>query len=83
MRKSIYMISIQSDVLMSGFGSDWVAKQKTDSLQLRVPKELKRQLAMDAAKDGVTIRSIILGALAKAGYTVAKDEMRDKRKGRS
>lgn len=60
-----------------------MAKEKTDSLQLRVPRELKRKLAVDAAKNGVTIRSIILGALADAGYAVEKDEMRDKRKGRS
>ena len=60
-----------------------MAGRETDSLQLQVPQELKRQLAMDAAKDGVTIRSIILGALAKAGYAVAEDELRDKRKGRS
>lgn len=55
----------------------------TESLQIRVPRELKRKLAMDAAKKGVTIRTLILGALASAGYDVAKDEMRDKRKGRS
>ena len=60
-----------------------MANDKTDSLQLRVPQELKRNLAMDAAKNGVTIRSIILGVLADAGYAIAQDEMRDKQKGRS
>ena len=60
-----------------------MANDKTDSLQLRVPQELKRNLTMDAAKNGVTIRSIILGALADAGYAIAQDEMRDKQKGRS
>ncbi len=59
-----------------------MTKKQTDSLQLQIPKQLKRQLAVDAAKDGITIRSIILGALANAGYSVADEELRDKRKGR-
>ena len=37
---------------------------------------------MDAAKEGVTIRSLILSALAAAGYEISDDEIRDKRKGR-
>lgn len=59
-----------------------MAKAKSDTLQLQVPRGLKRKLAMDAAKEGVTIRSIILKALATAGYDVADEEIRDKRKGR-
>ncbi len=37
---------------------------------------------MDAAKEGVTIRSPILSALAAAGYEIPDDEIRDKRKER-
>lgn len=60
-----------------------MAKTESDILQLRVPPELKRKLAMDAAKEGITIRSLILTALVAAGYDVPDDEIRDKRKGRS
>ena len=55
----------------------------SDILQLRVPPQLKRRLAMDAAKDGVTIRSLILTALVSAGYDIPEEEIRDKRKARS
>ena len=57
-----------------------MAAKDSDILQLRVPQDLKRKLAMDAAMNGVTIRSLILNALASAGYDVPKDEIRDKRK---
>lgn len=60
-----------------------MANNESDILQLRVPRELKRKLAMDAAKEGTTIRSLILTALVAAGYDVPDDEIRDKRKGRS
>lgn len=59
-----------------------MGKGDSDSLQLQIPQKLKRKLAMDAAKDGVTIRSLILRALAAAGYDVPDEEIRDKRKGR-
>jgi predicted HicB family RNase H-like nuclease len=59
-----------------------MARGESDILQLRVPQELKRKLAMDAAKEGTTIRSLILTALVGAGYKIADDEIRDKRKGR-
>lgn len=55
--------------------------KSTDNLQLRVPSKLKRQLAMEAAEKGVTIRAIILQALSASGYSIASDEIRDKRKG--
>lgn len=57
-----------------------MAGKDSDTLQLRVPQALKRKLAMDAAKNGVTIRTLILNALVCAGYDVPKDEIRDKRK---
>ena len=59
-----------------------MSKGNSDSLQLQIPQELKRKLAMDAAREGITIRSLILRALAAAGYDVPDDEIRDKRKGR-
>ena len=59
-----------------------MAKGESDILQLRIPQSLKRTLAMDAAKEGVTIRTLILSALVKAGYEVPDEEIRDKRKGR-
>lgn len=59
-----------------------MAKGDSDILQLRVPQALKRKLAMDAAKKGVTIRSLILTALVTSGYDVPDEEIRDKRKGR-
>lgn len=52
----------------------------SDMLQLRVPQVLKRKLAMDAAEQGVTIRTLILNALVAAGYEIPEDEVRDKRK---
>ena len=58
-----------------------MARAKTDSVQIRVPAKLKRQLAMDAAREGITIRALILKALADAGYKIAEAELRDKRKG--
>lgn len=59
-----------------------MSKSESDILQLRVPQDLKRKLAMDAAKKGTTIRSLILNALLAAGYEIPDDEIRDKRKGR-
>ena len=35
---------------------------------------------MDAAAKGVTIRALILKALANSGYKISDDEIRDKRK---
>jgi predicted HicB family RNase H-like nuclease len=58
-------------------------KGESDILQLRVPQELKRQLAMDAATKGTTIRSLILTALSASGYDIPDEEIRDKRKGRA
>lgn len=60
-----------------------MTKGDSDILQLRVPQELKRKLAMEAATKGTTIRSVILTALAAAGYAIPDEEIRDKRKGRS
>lgn len=54
----------------------------SDTLQLKVPRTLKRRLAMDAAERGVTIRTLILNVLVGAGYEIPKDEIRDKRKER-
>jgi len=57
-----------------------LSAKDSDMLQLRVPQALKRKLAIDAAEHGVTIRTIILNALASVGYDIPADEIRDKRK---
>lgn len=57
-----------------------MANAKIANLQLKIPATLKRQLAVDAAKNGVTIRALILKALATAGYSIPDDELRDKRR---
>lgn len=57
--------------------------KSSDTLQLRIPPALKRQLAIDAAKGGTTIRSVILNALVAAGYEIPDNEIGDKRKDRS
>lgn len=57
-----------------------MSNTKTENLQLKVPAPLKRKLAMDAAAKGVTIRALILKALANSGYKISDDEIRDKRK---
>ncbi len=51
------------------------------SLQIRIPKTLKRALAVEAANDGSTIRTLVLRALNDSGYDVKNSEIRDKRKG--
>jgi len=67
------------DIYISG-GLDLTTPPKSVSLQVNVPERLKRQLAMDAAKEGITIRTIILRALADSGYAIEEEELRDKRK---
>ena len=51
------------------------------SLQIRIPKALKHALAVEAASDGSTIRTLVLRALDASGYKVDHSEIRDKRKG--
>jgi len=52
----------------------------TNYIQLSVPPELKRQLALQAAEEQSTIRAVILRALVKAGYEIPVEELRDKRR---
>lgn len=60
-----------------------MAKGESDILRLRVPQELERKLAKDAAAEGTTIRSVIPTAPVAAGRTVPEEEIRDRRKVRS
>jgi hypothetical protein len=57
-----------------------VASSEIDYIQLSVPAELKRQLALQAAEERSTIRAVILRALVKAGYEIPAEEIRDKRR---
>lgn len=54
--------------------------KSTEHVQLRVPGPLKKALALAAARDGTTIRVVVLRALAEAGFDVPKEELQDKRK---
>lgn len=67
-------------IIYTTLGGWGMAVKDSDTLQLRVPQALKRKLAMDAAEQGITIRTLILNALASAGYDIPEDEIRDKRK---
>lgn len=55
-------------------------QKKLSKLMLDIPVDLKHRLAVDAAKRGVTMRSIILEALLKLEYDIPLHEIRDKRK---
>lgn len=57
-----------------------MAQSAHDTVQFKVPSYLKRQLAVDAAKQGVPIRVLVLQALVTAGYKISNDELKDKRK---
>lgn len=54
--------------------------EKDVSLQVMVPARLKRAVALKAASDGTTQRTIILTALRAIGLAVHDDELCDKRK---
>ena len=54
--------------------------EKDVSLQVMVPARLKRAVALKAARDGTTQRTIILTALRAIGLAVHDDELCDKRK---
>lgn len=50
------------------------------TLQLQVPAETKRALALKAADTGTPIRLLVLSALKEAGFPVPTDTMVDRRK---
>ncbi len=53
------------------------------ALQVMVPEHLKREISVRAASEGTTNRTIILAALRAVGFTVADEELCDRRKARS
>jgi hypothetical protein len=50
------------------------------TLQLQVPAETKRALAMKAADTGTPMRLLVLAALKDAGFPVAVEALVDRRK---
>lgn len=58
-----------------------MADQTNGTLQLKLPHGMTRQHAMNALNEGVAKSFTILQAMAAEGYEVAKDQVRDRRKG--
>jgi hypothetical protein len=50
------------------------------SLGIEVPESVKRAVAIKAATEGITNRTLLLRALQAAGIDVPEDELRDRRK---
>jgi len=50
------------------------------TLQLQVPAETKRALAIKAADTGKPMRLLVLAALKEAGFPVAAEALIDRRK---
>ncbi len=53
------------------------------NLQLQVPAETKRALALKAAGTGIPMRLLVLAALKDAGYPVPQEALVDRRKPQS
>ena len=56
------------------------AVDKDVSLQVMVPARVKRDVSVQAAKEGSTQRTIILTALRAIGFEVDENDLCDKRK---
>jgi propanediol dehydratase small subunit len=56
------------------------ARVRDVSLGIEVPESVKRAVAMKAATEGITNRTVLLRALQAAGIDVPEDELRDRRK---
>jgi hypothetical protein len=52
------------------------------TLQVMVPAQVKRAIALRAANEGTTQRTVVLAALRAIGVPVRGDDLRDKRKAR-
>lgn len=61
-------------------GSSLSSAEKDVSLQVMVPARLKREVALKAAREGTTQRTLILTALRAIGLAVQDHELCDKRK---
>lgn len=53
---------------------------KGEQLTVLAPAETLKALKVAAAENGTTVRALVLAALAKAGWPVPQEEMRDRRK---
>ena len=51
------------------------------ALQILVPPETLKALKLAAVESNTTVRTVVLEALAKTGYPVPVDEIRDRRRG--
>lgn len=49
-------------------------------ITLTLPATVIRELKRRVATEDTTMRALVLAALAHAGYSVAKDELRDRRR---
>jgi len=54
-----------------------------ETIQLKVPRGVKRQLAVAAAERGETMRALVLQALKAFGLDIEDDDIHDRRKHRS
>jgi hypothetical protein len=54
--------------------------KKEQTLQIKLPAETKKELRRRATEEDVTIRTIVLRALAKDGFPVPAGEIQDRRK---
>lgn len=55
-------------------------KSRDVSLGIEVPESVKRAVAIKAATEGVTNRTLLLRALQSIGITIPDEELRDRRK---
>lgn len=51
------------------------------AVQIVMPPDTLKALKQRATDDDTTVRTVVLRALAKAGFPVPADEMKDRRKG--
>lgn len=65
-----------------GQSSSSAASDKDVSLQVMVPSRIKHEVALKAAQDGTTQRTIILTALRAIGIAITDEELCDRRKTR-
>jgi predicted HicB family RNase H-like nuclease len=53
-----------------------------ETLQIKIPASTKRELALRATQERITLRTLVLRALAQYGFSVPPAEMQDRRKTR-
>ena len=58
------------------------AGAKEENLQVQIPAPVKKRLVMRAARDGDTLRAMVLKALREYGIKVSETDITDRRKGR-